>query len=239
MAEQVKPCRVVVYARVSTNDQNCALQIAECVRYIESQPGWVLADQYIDNGWSGAKTNRPQLDRLMRDAKNKKFNVVCVWRLDRFGRSLIHVVSTIEHLNELKIGFISVTQGINTCRGRSPEADLQLQIIASFAQFERALIRERVIAGLEVAKSRGVQLGRARGVYTSEELAAMREQGKVFEVGGRLAMARKNKPGQYLFLVNQDQVQEMKQKGLSLGAIAAQVGTSKSTVKRIIAGEAA
>ena len=229
--------RVAIYARVSTKDQDTELQIRECRAYVASQ-GWLLVEEYIDKGWSGAKASRPQLDRMMQDARRKKFNCVLTWKLDRLGRSVINCINLIKELEQQKIRFVALTQGIDTDRNNATSKFL-LHILAALAEMERELIRERVVAGLEVAKAQGVTLGRAKGVYTSEELAVMREQGKVFEVGGRLAMARKNKPGQYLFLVNQDQVQEMKQKGLSLGAIAAQVGTSKSTVKRIISGEAA
>src|SRR5262249_21898431 len=106
------PVKAALYVRVSTPDQTCALQTPEPSEYVERR-GWELAETYRDT-MSGAKTSRPGLDRLMADARLRKFDCVLVWKLDRFGRSLVHCVSGIQELSALGIRFISLTQALDT-----------------------------------------------------------------------------------------------------------------------------
>src|ERR1700741_3095080 len=106
--------RVAIYARVSTTNhgQDAGLQTREMWQFAEAR-GWTLADEYVDSGVSGAKDSRPELNRLMADAKRRKFDVVLVWKLDRFGRSLRHLLTSLELFNELGVAFVSLTDSID------------------------------------------------------------------------------------------------------------------------------
>src|SRR5690348_13285667 len=102
-----------IYARVSTTDQNCELQLNELRDHIRRR-GWENAGEYVDVGWSGAKASRPELNRLMGDARVRRFDVVCVWKLDRWGRSVADSIRSIQELTSLGLRFIAVTQNIDT-----------------------------------------------------------------------------------------------------------------------------
>jgi DNA invertase Pin-like site-specific DNA recombinase len=128
--------RAAIYARVSTSDQTCENQLLELRRYCEAQ-GW-QATEYVDTGISGAKDRRPALDQLMSDAKRRKLHVVVCWKLDRFGRSLAHLINAIQTLTDAGVGFTSIGEGIDT---RSATGRLMLGILGSFAEFERERIR--------------------------------------------------------------------------------------------------
>jgi putative DNA-invertase from lambdoid prophage Rac len=104
--------RAAIYARVSTTDQNCALQLAELREYV-SHRGWV-AGEYVDTGWSGAKASRPEFNRLVRDAAQRKIDVILCWKLDRFGRSLFHCKSALQELQAHGVPFIATSQNIDT-----------------------------------------------------------------------------------------------------------------------------
>src|SRR5437588_3474514 len=151
--------RAAIYARVSTSDQTVDNQLLELRRYIEAR-GWT-AVEYVDRGVSGAKDRRPALDQMVADAKRRKFDVVVAWRLDRLGRNLRHLVTLIEELQTLGIAFVSLGEGIDCT---TPAGKLQLHILAALAEFERGRLRERVLAGLERARSEGKRLGRPRAV---------------------------------------------------------------------------
>ena len=87
--------RVAIYARVSTADQSCEMQLHELREYTERR-GWTTVGEYVDTGWSGAKASRPELDRLMNDASVRRFDAVLVWKLDRWGRSVAHSIKSIQ-----------------------------------------------------------------------------------------------------------------------------------------------
>ena len=133
------------------------LELAELRRYVEAR-GW-SAVEYVDKGVSGAKDRRPALDRMMVDAKRRTIDAVVVWRLDRFGRNLRHLVTAIEELNATGVTFISLGESIDTS---SPSGRLPLGVLGSFAEFERERLRERVLAGLHRATSEGMRLGRPK-----------------------------------------------------------------------------
>lgn len=147
--------RAAIYARVSTTDQTCRNQLLELHRYAAAR-GWTAAD-YVDQGVSGAKDRRPALDTLLADARRRRFDVLVVWRLDRLGRNLRHLVTLLEDVQALGIAFVSLAEGIDAT---TPAGKLQMHILAAIAEFERARIAERVRAGLARVKAQGQRLGR-------------------------------------------------------------------------------
>src|SRR5437763_11189689 len=149
--------RCAVYARVSTLDQEPENQLAELRRYIEAR-GWSIAE-YVDRGVSGAKDRRPALDALLKDARRRRFDVLVVWRLDRLGRNLRHLITLLEELQALGVAFVSLNEGIDAT---TPAGMLQMHILGAIAEFERARIAERVKAGLQRARAQGKRLGRPR-----------------------------------------------------------------------------
>lgn len=167
---------VALYARVSTLDkgQDPELQLRELREYAERQ-GLAIAEEYVDHGVSGAKDSRPALNRLMFDAKLKKFEAVLVWKLDRFSRSLRHLVNSLEVLRQAGVSLISLRDNIDlsTAAGRA-----MFQMIGVFAEFEREITRERVMAGLRNAVAKGKTLGRKKraGVDVTQ-IRALRARG--------------------------------------------------------------
>src|SRR5712671_6385783 len=151
--------RAALYGRVSTSDQEPENQLAELRRYVGAR-GWTSAE-YVDRGVSGAKDRRPALDELLRDARRRRFDVLVVWRLDRLGRNLRHLITLLEELAALGVAFVSLNEGIDAT---TPAGKLQMHILGAIAEFERARIAERVKAGLQRAKAQGKRLGRPRKV---------------------------------------------------------------------------
>ena len=150
--------KVVFYSRVSTTHQNPELQERDINAFILNK-GYHLIKRYCDIGYSGSKTSRPELNKLMESARKKEFDILIIWKLDRLARSLSHLIALITELKALDIELISLRDNIDftTIQGR-----LMFGIFASLAEFERELIRERVIAGLANAKAKGIKLGRKR-----------------------------------------------------------------------------
>jgi putative DNA-invertase from lambdoid prophage Rac len=175
--------RTALYARVSTSDQNCDLQLRELREYA-SRRGWQVSGEYVDRGWSGAKADRPELNRLMADARKRRFDAVVVWKLDRFGRSLVHCVSGIQELASLGVRFIATSQGLDTDQS-NPTSQLLLHILAAVGQFERELIKERVSAGMRNARAKGTRsgkpIGRPKRIFDRDEVLRLRKQG--FSIG--------------------------------------------------------
>jgi DNA invertase Pin-like site-specific DNA recombinase len=171
-SRSVSNLRVALYGRVSTLDkgQDVNLQLNELREYGERR-GWTIMGEYVDNGVSGAKESRPELNRLMADAKKRRFDVVAVWKLDRFGRSLKHLIMTLADLESLGIAFVSLRDGFDLS---TPSGRLMFQVIGAMGEFERNLIRERVKAGMAHAKAKGRRLGRAR-VHVDMALVAARK----------------------------------------------------------------
>ena len=164
--------KAALYARVSTKDQDASLQVRELTDFI-ARRGWILESRFIDTGVSGARERRPELDRLMAAALRRDIDIVVVWKLDRFGRSLRHLVNTLAQLQALGVAFVSMTDQLDLS---TPHGMLMFQIIGAMSEFERALIRERVRAGIAHARARGVQLGRrARVVNVDYVLSRLRQ----------------------------------------------------------------
>lgn len=167
--------QVALYARVSTSDQTCEMQLREMRDYCQRR-GWELLSEYVDTGWSGMKASRPELNRLMQDATLRRFDVVLVWKLDRFGRSVKNCVDGIAALNAAGVRFIAVSQSIDTDES-NPASRLLLHILASVAEFEREMIRERVACGLKTAKAKGKRLGRPKRIFRRDEARRLRAAG--------------------------------------------------------------
>ena len=170
------PCGVAIYARVSTSDQDASMQVAELHEYCRRK-GWRDVTEYIDTGWSGAKSSRPELNRLMADVRLGKVGCILTWKLDRLARSLAHLVQTIQELDSLGVRFVAVTQNIDTSVS-NPMSRFMLQIFGAFAELEREMIRERVTAGVRNAKRKGVRSGRKRVLFDRSRAVAMHEAGR-------------------------------------------------------------
>lgn len=147
--------RAAIYARVSTSDQTTENQLAELRAYAAAR-GWTVKE-FVDSGLSGATDSRPALDAMLKEAKRRRFDVVACWSLDRLGRSLKHLVTVLDDLQALGVSFVSVREGLDWT---TPAGRLQAQLLAMIAEFERARIRERVVAGLARVKAAGKKLGR-------------------------------------------------------------------------------
>lgn len=185
--------KAAIYARVSTADQRCELQLRD-LRELCGRRGWEIAGEYVDTGWSGKLASRPELNRLKTDARARRFDAVLVWKLDRWGRSLINCIQSIQELDSLGIRFIASTQNIDT-DDTNPMSRFLLYILAAFAELERALIQERVAAGMAIAKKSGTRSGKSIGrpkiVCDAARIAALKRQGwSVREIASRLGVSR-------------------------------------------------
>jgi putative DNA-invertase from lambdoid prophage Rac len=205
--------RAALSVRVSTADQNTELQVRELHEYAARQ-GWEVREVYQDV-MSGAKTSRPALNRLMADARAKKFDCILVWKLDRFGRSLVDYLTNIRELEESGVRFVAVTQALDT-DVKNPASRLLLHVLGAAAEFERALIRERTQAG---------QLGYAQD-YASGRV------GK--EVHSR--SGRNLPPHRPRRIFDREQVAALRRQGLSYRAIAKKLGLGLGTVTRTLHG---
>ena len=152
--------RAAIYVRVSTDKQTVENQIRE-LRQIAARRGWQIVEEYHDAGISGAKgrDQRPGLDRMLKDAGRRRFDVVMAWAIDRLGRSLIDLLGTVQHLEACGVDLYLDQQSIDTT---TPAGKLMFQMTGAFAEFERSMIRQRVKAGLRRAVEQGKQLGRPR-----------------------------------------------------------------------------
>ena len=173
MAERNSTPRVAIYARVSTTDQSTDSQLLDLRRYVTDR-SWQSYKEYCDNGISGTKDSRPALNELMNDAKKRKFDVVLVWRFDRFARSTRHLINALEEFRNLGIDFVSFQENIDTS---SPLGSAIFTIISAVAQLERDIIAERVKAGLRRARENGKKLGRPRAVADVEDIQRLRSKG--------------------------------------------------------------
>jgi len=190
--------KAVVYVRVSTRGKNPENQLLALRRYAQARE-LEIVESYVDVGQSGGKASRPELDRLMMDARRRKFNIVLVARLDRLARSLKQLVMTLDELRELGISFTSLQEGFDTS---TSTGILLFQVVGAIAEFERSLIRERIALGLERARAEGKTIGRPLGAQVDEQ-----------------------------------ELRRLRRQGLSLRAIARQVGISHPTVASILAGK--
>jgi DNA invertase Pin-like site-specific DNA recombinase len=148
--------RVAIYARVSTDKQTCVNQLTE-LRAVAERMGYTIIQEFIDEGISGTKASRPALDSMMKMATQRRFDMVMCWSIDRLGRSLQNLIALLNQLESLKIDLFFHQQAIDTS---TPMGKMVFSILGALGAYERELIRERVIAGLQTAKAKGVKLGR-------------------------------------------------------------------------------
>ncbi|MGH9564203.1 MAG: recombinase family protein [Terracidiphilus sp.] len=167
--------RAAIYARVSTNGhgQDPEMQLRELREHCQ-RSGWTIAAEYVDVGISGAKEKRAELDRLMAEAHRRRFDVVAVWKFDRFARSVSHLLRALETFNALGVGFVSLSESLDTS---TPAGKMVFTVLGAVAELERSLIAERVRAGLRNARAKGKTLGRPRVVVDTHEIAVLRAQG--------------------------------------------------------------
>jgi len=171
----MKAQRVALYARVSTknNGQDPETQLI-ALREYAGHRGMTIIDEYADVGISGAKDRRPELDRLMTDARRRRFDAVLVARFDRFARSTKHLVLALEEFDSLGIDFVSLNESVDTS---TPMGKMIFTVIGAVAELERSLIRERVMMGLDRANRQGKKLGRPKKLVDREQVATLRAKG--------------------------------------------------------------
>jgi len=159
-AHTARPIRVAIYSRVSTDHQTTENQERE-LQAIAGRLGWEVVKVYRDQGISGSKgrEGRPAFDALCKDACRRQFDLIAAWSVDRLGRSLQDLVGFLTEVHALGINLFLHQQGIDTT---TPAGKALFQMMGVFAEFERAMIRERVKSGLERAKAQGKTLGRKR-----------------------------------------------------------------------------
>jgi DNA invertase Pin-like site-specific DNA recombinase len=167
--------RLAIYARVSTSNhgQDVNLQHRELRQFAEAR-GWPVVGEYVDAGVSGTKDFRPELNRLMADAHKRRFEVVCVWRFDRFARSVSHFLRALETFRSLGIDFVSYSEQMDTS---TPAGKMVFTVLGAVAELERSLIVERVRAGLRNARAKGKRLSRPRVAVDAARIAGLRAQG--------------------------------------------------------------
>jgi len=167
--------KAALYARVSTthNGQDPEMQLRELREYIERR-GWAVAGEYVDVGISGAKDSRRELNRLVADAHQRRFDAVVVWKFDRFARSVSHLLRALETFKALGIEFVSLSEQVDTS---TPAGKMVFTVLGAVAELERSLIGERVRAGLRNARAKGKKLGRPRVKVDAARVAALRAQG--------------------------------------------------------------
>jgi DNA invertase Pin-like site-specific DNA recombinase len=170
-----QPRRAAIYARVSTTNhgQDVSMQTRDLEQFAQAR-GWRLVDSYLELGISGSKDKRPQLDRLMADAHKRRFDIVIVWRFDRFARSVSHLLRALETFNALGIAFLSLSEQMDTT---TPTGKMIFTVLGAVAELERSLIVERVRAGLRNARAKGKTLGRPRRIVDHAKIVALRASG--------------------------------------------------------------
>ena len=169
--------KVAIYVRVSTKrDQTTQNQTGELQKYCERQD-WKVAEVYDDSGVSGTKSDRPALSRMMNDAAQGRFQVVCVWKIDRLARSVADLLNILSTLRSHGVDFVSTTQALDTT---TSYGKMVMTFLGAIAEFERDLICERVKVGIERAKAEGVQFGRPRVGFDVNRAVQLKRQGRTW-----------------------------------------------------------
>ena len=179
--------RVALYARVSTFDQHPEPQLDALREYAQAR-GFTIVEEYVDEGISGAKPRRPALDRLLADARRRRFDAVACVKLDRLARSVRHLTNLAGEFEALGIDLVAIDQSIDTT---TPSGRLLFHVLGAIAEFERDLIRERTRAGIAAARRRGKRLGRPRvHVPVARARALVAEGCSVAAVARELGVSR-------------------------------------------------
>jgi len=166
---------VALYARVSTvRDQSPEMQLRELREHADRR-GWTVTAEYVDHGVSGSKDTRPSLNKLMPAAQRREFDAILCWKIDRFGRSLKHLVNALGDLGSLGVAFISLRDNLDLS---TPSGRLMFHVIGAMAQFERELIRERVRSGIANARAKGTAMGRPKVAVDAPAVARLRSEGR-------------------------------------------------------------
>jgi len=182
----MKKQRCAIYARVSRDSQKVDMQLHDLRRYAD-QRGFEISREFIDEGFSGSLSSRPALNEMMDGARKRKYDVVLVWRFDRFARSTQHLLSALEEFGTLGIEFISYQENLDTT---TPLGKMVFTLVSSIATLERDIIRDRVRAGLATARSKGKRLGRPPKA-NSDEIMKLRAEGLSFrQISEQLGIAK-------------------------------------------------
>jgi DNA invertase Pin-like site-specific DNA recombinase len=177
--------RAIIYVRVSTGEQNLDMQLKELPEYIQRR-GWELVDTYSDK-ITGAKDRRPGLDRLMADARKRRFDVVVVWKFDRFARSTSHLLRALEEFQALTIDFVSLHESVDTS---TPMGKMVFTVLGAVAELERSTIAERCAAGRRAAVRRGVKFGRPALQVNVSKVRDLRQSGlSLRAIGAKLGVS--------------------------------------------------
>lgn len=204
--------KAALYIRVSTGMQNSDMQERELTVY-SHRAGWEVVQVYQDSA-TAISDNRPGFKQLLRDARAGRFDVVAVWKLDRFGRSLRNCIANLDELERYHVRFVATTQGIDTDRN-NPASRFMMQMLAAAAEFEHSLTRERAAAGLQ----------RYRQDFDAGKIGKVRHS----RSGRDLPLGRPRR------VFDRDKVVSLRAEGMSLRQIAKQLGVGLGTVTRAIA----
>lgn len=181
--------RTAIYARVSTanNGQDPKMQTRELQEYCERR-GWKVSGEYVDEGVSGSKDSRPELNKLMADAHRRRFDAIVVWRFDRFARSVSHLLRALETFKALGVEFVSLSEQVDTS---TPTGKMIFTVLGAVAELERSLIAERVKAGLRNARAKGKRLGRPRVIVDAARIGSLRAHGRTWrEITAELGVSK-------------------------------------------------
>ena len=170
----MKTQKVAIYVRVSTSGQTVENQERELLAHCQRQ-GWQVHKVYRDEGFSGAVADRPALKEMMADARLKKFDLLAVWKVDRIARSISHLIEVLSELKSLGVGFISLTEAINT---ETAQGRMLCSFLGAIGEFEREMTIERVRSGMARAKAAGVRIGRPRAGFDVNEAIRLKQDGQ-------------------------------------------------------------
>src|SRR4030095_3738026 len=180
--------RAALYMRVSTKGHGQTTETqGVALRDYAGHRGFTIVEEYRDEGISGSKDSRPALDRLIKDARARRFDVVIVARFDCFARSVSHLLRALEEFSHLGVDFVSLSESIDTS---TPMGKMIFTVLGAVAELERNLIRERVAMGIARARKQGKQLGRPKRIFDKDKARAMLKTMSVREVARLLGVSR-------------------------------------------------
>ena len=169
------PPRAAIYARVSTLANQSPQMQLDVLREYAARRGFAVVSEFIDQGVSGARDQRPELDRLMVGARQRAFDLVLVYRFDRFARSVRHLVTALDEFRALGIEFVSYSESLDTS---TPIGRAMFSIVAALAELERDIIVERSVEGQRRARARGKHIGRPRRQVDAARVLRLRAEGR-------------------------------------------------------------